>query len=65
MLLSYLIACQTYDDAKEADLVKAYLAYTVSSDGQAAAAKNAGSAPLDSEVADKAKGIVEKIKASS
>ncbi len=65
VLLSYLIACQTYDDASEANLVKAYLAYTVSSDGQAAAAKNAGSAPLDPEVADKAKAIVEKIKASS
>jgi phosphate transport system substrate-binding protein len=63
VLLSYLIACQTYDDANEAALVKAYLEYTVSSEGQDAAAKNAGSAPLDTAVADKAKGILEKIKA--
>jgi phosphate transport system substrate-binding protein len=63
--LSYLIACPTYADAKEADLVKAYLAYTVSDDGQKAAADNAGSAPLDPQVADKAKGIVDQIKAQS
>jgi phosphate transport system substrate-binding protein len=61
VLLSYLIACQSYDDAGEAALVKAYLEYAISSEGQAAAAKNAGSAPLDSGVADKAKAIVEKI----
>ena len=61
VLLSYLVACQKYDDANEAALVKGYLEYAVSSDGQAAAAKNAGSAELDSAVADKAKAIIEKI----
>ena len=63
VLLSYLIACQTYDDASEANLVKAYLEYAISSDGQAAAKKNAGSAELDPAVADKAKAIIEKISA--
>ena len=61
VLLSYLIACPTYTDQSEADLVKAYLTYAVSSDGQQAAADNAGSAPLDSGVADKATAVVEKI----
>ena len=61
VLTSYLIACQKYDDANEGKLVKAYLTYALSSEGQAAAAKNAGSAELDSAVADKAKTIVEKI----
>jgi phosphate transport system substrate-binding protein len=65
VLLSYLIACQTYDDANEAALVKAYLEHTVSDEGQQAAAKHAGSAPLDPAVADKAKGILEKIKAKA
>ena len=51
VLLSYLIACQTYDDAAEADLVKAYLTYIVSDEGQAAAAENAGSAPLSATTA--------------
>ena len=35
VLLSYLIACQTYEDQAEADLVKGYLSYIVSDEGQA------------------------------
>ena len=35
VLVSYLIACQTYDDADEADLVKGFLSYVVSEDGPA------------------------------
>ena len=63
VLVSYLIACQTYDDKAEADLVKAYLTYIVSEEGQQAAAENAGSAPLSATTADKATAIVEKIAA--
>jgi phosphate transport system substrate-binding protein len=63
LLTSYLIACQHYDDANEAALVKGFLAYAVSSDGQQAAAEQAGSAPLDSALADEAAGIVDKIAA--
>ena len=63
VLVSYLIACQTYEDQAEADLVKAYLTYIVSEEGQAAAAENAGSAPLSATTADKATAIVEKIAA--
>jgi phosphate transport system substrate-binding protein len=58
VLVSYLLACQTYDDANEAELVKGFLSYIVSEDGQAAAAEQAGSAPLDSETASKAADIV-------
>ena len=61
LLASYLLACQHYDDANEADLVKGFLAYAVSEEGQQAAADQAGSAPLDSELADEAAGIVDKI----
>ncbi len=46
VLASYTLACTTYKDQATADLVKAYLTYTVSSEGQQAAAKAAGSAPL-------------------
>ncbi len=63
VLLSYLIACQTYEDAGEAALVKSYLEFAISSEGQAAAQENAGSAPLDPSVAEKAMSIVEKISA--
>ena len=58
LLASYLIACQTYDDANEAALVKGFLSYIVSDAGQQAAAAQAGSAPLDSETAAKAGDIV-------
>ncbi len=63
VLLSYLIACQTYADEAEADLVKGYLSYIVSDEGQAAASEEAGSAPLSSAVAERARGIVEGISA--
>jgi phosphate transport system substrate-binding protein len=62
-LTSYLIACQHYDDANDAALVKGYLAYVVSDEGQQAAATQAGSAPLDAALAEEAAGIVDKIAA--
>jgi phosphate transport system substrate-binding protein len=63
LLASYLLACQTYGDANEADLVKGFLAYAVSDEGQQAAAEQAGSSPLDSGLAEEAAGIVDKIAA--
>ncbi len=62
ILLSYLIACPTYDDPKEGELVKGFLSYVISEDGQQAAAEQAGSAPLDSALAEEAAGIVDAIK---
>lgn len=46
VLVSYELACTKYQDAKQGELVKAFLTYVVSAEGQAAAAKAAGSAPL-------------------
>ncbi|WZH51111.1 MAG: phosphate ABC transporter substrate-binding protein PstS [Nocardioides alkalitolerans] len=63
ILLSYLIACENYDDDTEAANVKGYLSYIVSDEGQQAAADAAGSAPLSSEIATEAQGIVENISA--
>ena len=65
MLVSYLLACQTYDDSGTADMVKGFLTYVVSSDGQQAAADTAGSAPLDSSLSDKATSIISKISSGS
>src|SRR4051794_38056598 len=42
MLASYLLACPTYSDSATADMVKGYLTYVVSSQGQQAAAAVAG-----------------------
>lgn len=64
LLASYLIACQHYDDASEADLVNGFLSYIVSDAGQQAAAQQAGSAPLDSEIAAQAQEIVGAISAN-
>jgi phosphate transport system substrate-binding protein len=64
LLASYEIACPTYDDANTAALVKGYLSYMVSDEGQQAAAEQAGSAPLDSDLASQAQDIVSKISGS-
>jgi phosphate transport system substrate-binding protein len=64
LLTSYLIACPHYDDAGEADAVKGFLAYVLSTEGQQAAADGAGSAPLDSSLQQEAAGIVDQIAAS-
>ncbi len=65
VLTSYLIACQSYDDQQTADLVKGYLDYVVSDEGQQAAAETAGSAPLSASLQEEAQGIVDKISAGS
>ena len=61
-LASYVIACPSYDKAK-ADMVKGFLSYVVSTDGQAAAASNAGSAPLPAALQTKAADIINTISA--
>jgi phosphate transport system substrate-binding protein len=62
VLVSYVIACPTYEDAKQGKLVKSYLSYLISSDGQQAAAKSAGSAPLSETLTSEATTQIEKIK---
>ncbi len=60
-MASYEIACQSYDDQATADIVKAFLSYMISEEGQKAAAANAFSAPLPSDIASKEQAIVDKI----
>jgi phosphate transport system substrate-binding protein len=62
VLTSYLLACPSYADKAEGDLVKGYLSYIISEEGQSTAAETAGSAPLPSSVAEEAQGIVDGIK---
>jgi phosphate transport system substrate-binding protein len=64
VLLSYGIACTTYDDQAKADLVKAFLSYITSSEGQQAAAEAAGSAPLSQALLDQIKPAVDGISAA-
>ncbi len=64
VLASFQIACQKYDDAAQAELVKAWLTYVASGDGQAAAAKTAGSAPLTSDFSSKVQAAIDTIAAA-
>jgi phosphate transport system substrate-binding protein len=64
VLVSYLIGCVQYDKQETADLVKAFTGYVISDEGQQAAAKAAGSAPLSAGVRDKAQSAVDAITAA-
>lgn len=46
ILVSYAVACLQYDTQENADLVKGFLSYVVSAEGQSAAESAAGSAPI-------------------
>jgi len=49
-LVSYHIVCLQYDSQETVDLVKAFMSYVGSDEGQAAAAESAGAAPISPEV---------------
>ncbi|HEV7615022.1 MAG TPA: phosphate ABC transporter substrate-binding protein PstS [Solirubrobacterales bacterium] len=63
VLVSYLLACTKYDSSSEAAIAKAYLEYAISTEGQQAAAENAGSAPLSAALTKKVTPAVEAIEA--
>jgi phosphate transport system substrate-binding protein len=64
VLASYQIACQTVADQESADLIKAWLTYVASDEGQKAAAATAGSAPLTPEFGKKVQAAIETIAAA-
>jgi phosphate transport system substrate-binding protein len=64
VLTSYLMACTEYGSADEASLVKAYLEYVISPEGQEVAAENAGSAPLSDPLREKIEPAIEAIETS-
>jgi phosphate transport system substrate-binding protein len=61
VLVSYLIGCTKYGSTSEAELVKGYFEYAISSEGQKIAAENAGSAPLSASLTKKITPAVEAI----
>ena len=63
ILVSYLIAHQSYDDADIAAAVKGFLTYVASEDGQKAAAEAAGSAPISEDLRAKITAAIETIEA--
>jgi len=62
VLVSYMIACQEYADAEAGELVKAYLGYVASEEGQAEAAESAGAAPISADLSAKVAAAIESIK---
>jgi phosphate transport system substrate-binding protein len=62
VLVSYAIACQEYTEAGTGELVKAYLSYITSAEGQAVAADAAGAAPLSAELSAEVATAIEAIK---
>ncbi|GAA0298671.1 phosphate ABC transporter substrate-binding protein PstS [Kineococcus aurantiacus] len=61
VLVSYDIVCSKYEDAATAELVKAYMTYVTSEEGQEAAAKAAGSAPISEKLRTQITASLEKI----
>lgn len=61
VLVSYMIACQEYADPANAPLVKGYLQYVASPEGQEAAAAAAGSAPISEALAEQINAAIDLI----
>ncbi|MGV8857859.1 phosphate ABC transporter substrate-binding protein PstS [Rhodoglobus sp.] len=58
VLISYLIACNEYINDEDVDVIRGYLEYVISPEGQQAAAAGAGSAPISQRLFDKANAAV-------
>ena len=58
VLVSYLIACREYLDENEGELVRGYLEWVSSEEGQDAAAEDAGSAPISPALRERVQAAV-------
>jgi phosphate transport system substrate-binding protein len=63
VLVSYHIGCIAYDDQEKAGLVKDFMGYVISEEGQQAAAEAAGSAPISDTLRQQAQTAVDAITA--
>jgi len=61
VLVAYTIACGSYEDEDKGKMVGAFLQYLASEEAQAAAAENAGSAPISEQLRTDALAVLEKI----
>ena len=64
-LVSYHIVCLQYDSQETVDLVKAFMSYVGSDEGQAASAVSAGSAPISPEVQAEIQNSIDQISVAS
>ncbi len=61
VLVSYVLACTEYQDGDNAELVRTYLSYIASEEGQQVAADGAGSAPLSDALREKVQAAIDSI----
>ena len=61
VLVSYMIACEEYTDPGTASLVKGFLQYVASPEGQQAAAAAAGNAPISQALTEKVNAAIDLI----
>ena len=62
VLVSYALVCTEYADAEQGALVKEYVGYMASEEGQAEAAASAGAAPLSADLQSKVAAVLETVK---
>ncbi len=65
VLVSYHVGCVEYEDQETADLVKDFMTYVVSEEGQQAAAEAAGSAPISEGLREQAQTAIDAITAAA
>jgi phosphate transport system substrate-binding protein len=65
VLISYHVGCVEYEDQETADLVKDFMSYVVSEEGQQAAAEAAGSAPISDGLREQAQTAIDAITTAS
>ncbi|MDP9466760.1 MAG: phosphate ABC transporter substrate-binding protein PstS [Actinomycetota bacterium] len=61
VLVSYQLACKTYEDTAQGELVRGFLEYAASEEGQAAASEAAGSTPISDTIRTEALAQIEQI----
>ena len=61
VLVAYSITCETFNDAAEAELVKGYLSYVASEEGQKVAQSAAGNAPISADLREKVTAAIDMI----
>jgi len=61
VLVSYAVACTSYEDEATGSFVKAFLGYQASEEGQQAAAEAAGSSPISADTAEQVAAAIDSI----
>jgi phosphate transport system substrate-binding protein len=65
VLVSYIIVCKSYEDAAEGNLVKGFVSYIASQEGQDSASQAAGSAPISDTLRSDVEASIESIAVGS